>query len=305
MFGFRYPLVLVALVIPVALLVWVWVRADRRIVLPFDFGRQGNGSWLRAALGVAESLPAAVLAVAILVLAQPEQLGEPRDKRKLTNIEFCVDVSGSMSTKFGDGTRYDASLEAINDFLDFRKGDAFGLTFFGNNVLQWVPLTSDSSAVRCAPPFMRPEVVPLWLGGTEIGKALLACREVLVKREDGDRMIILVSDGDSFDLFNGRDMEIAARLKADNIAVFAVHISDSAIPDQIANITSLTGGEVFSPNDAEALKGVFRRIDEMKQTELEKTAAEKMDHFFPYCLAALSLLGTGMLALFGVRYTPW
>lgn len=305
MFGFRYPLVLLTLVIPVALLVWVWIRRDRRVVLPFDYGRQGQGSALRALLGVAESLPALVLAVVIFVLAQPQQMGEPRDKRKLTNIEFCVDISGSMMAKFGEGTRYDASLEAINGFLDFRKGDAFGLTFFGNNVLQWVPLTSDSSAIRCAPPFMRPEVVPLWLGGTEIGKALLACREVLAKREEGDRMIILVSDGDSFDLFNGHDLEIAKKLKDDNIAVFAVHISDSAIPDPIANITSLTGGEVFSPNDPEALKSVFRRIDEMKKTELEKSTAEKMDYFFPYCVVGMSLLGTSLWALFGVRYTPW
>ena len=68
-------------------------------------------------------------------------------------------------------------MDAINEFLDYREGDAFGLTFFGNNVLHWVPLTTDASAVSCAPPFMRPEVAPPWFGGTEIGKALLACTQ--------------------------------------------------------------------------------------------------------------------------------
>ena len=68
-------------------------------------------------------------------------------------------------------------MAAINDFLDYREGDAFGLTFFGNSVLHWVPLTSDVSAFRCAPPFMRPDQIPSWFGGTEIGKALLACRK--------------------------------------------------------------------------------------------------------------------------------
>jgi Ca-activated chloride channel family protein len=121
-------------------------------------------------------VPALILAVVIVLLAGPQQLSAPRTKRVLTNIEFCVDVSSSMRTPLGDGSRYDSSMKAIDSFLDIRKGDAFGLTFFGNNVLHWVPLTSDPSAIRCAPPFMKPENVPIWMGGTMIGKALLACK---------------------------------------------------------------------------------------------------------------------------------
>ena len=119
----------------------------------------------------------------VLILAGPQKWDEPRSKRVLTNIEFCVDVSGSMTASFGEGTRYDASMRAINDFLDYRTGDAFGLTFFGNSVLHWVPLTTDVSAFRCAPPFMKPGRLPSWFGGTEIGKALLACRRILIERD--------------------------------------------------------------------------------------------------------------------------
>src|SRR6201999_4394443 len=102
----------------------------------------------------------------------------------------------------------------IDQFLTFRKGDAFGLTFFGNNVLHWAPLTQDASAIRCAVPFMRPELAPPWFGGTAIGKALMACQSVLTSRQEGDRMIILVSDGMSSDLSNGEDVALAKRLKA-------------------------------------------------------------------------------------------
>ena len=210
-----------------------------------------------------------------------------------------------MMAKFGEGTRYDASMVAIDDFLDFRKGDAFGLTFFGNSVLHWVPLTSDVSAIRCSPPFMKPEVVPRWFGGTEIGKALLACKEVLTSREEGDRMIVLVSDGYSFDLGGGNDLSIAKKLKNSNIAVYAIHIGGDQIPAPIVNITSLTGGEVFNPGDPKSMKMVFQRIDEMQETRLEKTAAETMDDFFPFCVAGLSLLGTCVLTGFGLRFTPW
>lgn len=303
--GFAHPAVLLLLVVPIALLAWVWRRAGRRLSLPFDHGRQAPGNVWRVAIGLAESLPALVLAVVVLILAGPQRLSEPRTKRTLTNIEFCVDISGSMTATFGGGTRYDASMEAITDFLDQRQGDAFGLTFFGNSVLHWVPLTSDASAVRCAPPFMKPSQVPPWFGGTEIGKALLACKEVLSRREEGDRMVILVSDGFSADLFAGKDEEIARELKDENIAVFAIHVADTEVPPPIATITGLTGGEIFSPSDPEGLKGVFLKIDSMKRAKLEKSAPEVLDNFPPFCAAALGLLGLGGLSLLGLRYTPW
>jgi Ca-activated chloride channel family protein len=303
--SFAYPLVLILLVIPLLLLGWVWKRAGGRIALPFDFSRQNPARFWGGVLKLAESLPALVLALVIVLLAGPQQLSAPKTRRVLTNIEFCVDVSGSMTTPLGEGTRYDASMKAIDEFLKIRQGDAFGLTFFGNNVLHWVPLTGDPSALRCAPPFMKPENVPHWMGGTMIGKALLACKEILTSREEGDRMIILVSDGDSFDLSGGNDESIAQTLKKSNITVFSIHISSSDPPPEIVTITGTTGGEVFPVDDPQALQAVFRRIDAMKATKLEKTAPELLDHFAPFCMVGLSLLGATGLTLFGLRYTPW
>jgi Ca-activated chloride channel family protein len=262
-------------------------------------------SKVRHLLRPIECLPAALLAIAILLLAGPQTWAEPRSKRSLTNIQFCVDVSGSMTSKFGDGDRYEASMAAINTFLDRRKGDAFGLTFFGNNVLHWVPLTSDISAFRCAPPFMHPRNLPYWFGGTEIAKALEACRKVLVEREEGDRMIVLVTDGYSFDLSGGNDEKTALELKRDNIIVYTVHIADGEIPDEVVRIAAITGGEAFKPEDTASLDRIFERIDSMQKARLEKTQPEASDHFQPWCLAGLALLGLFALTAFGLRYTPW
>lgn len=305
--SFTYPLVLFLQFIPVGVLAWVWTRRSKRLVLPFDHGTQKRGAWLEFVINLAESIPAIVLSAALLLLAGPQQLGEPKSKKVLTNIEFCVDVSGSMNAQFGEGTRYDASMKAIDEFLEYREGDAFGLTFFGNEVLHWVPLTSDVTAIRCAPPFMNPKNPghPPWLGGTAIGKALLACHKVLTAREEGDRMIILVSDGSSFDLFNGNDVEIAKKLNADRIRVYGIHISEGGIPDPIVNITQLTGGEVFNPGDTGGLDSVFASIDQMQDTRMEKVSAETMDDFYPTVLGGMIALALGLLVSFGLRYTPW
>ena len=300
----HWPL-LALLVVPLGLLAWVWVRAGRNVVLPFDHGNQQRGRWLGSLVNLGEMIPPLVLSVVVFILAVPQQLSEPKTRRTLSNIEFCVDISGSMTAPFGEGSRYDASMEAINEFLDFRNGDAFGLTFFGNSVLHWVPLTTDASAIRCSVPFMRPEIAPPWFGGTEIGKALLACKRRLSDREEGDRMIILVSDGNSADLSNGNDEIITRRLRDDGIIVYAIHISQTPVPPEIVNITSATGGGLFQPGDKGALQAVFQRIDEMQQAKLEKVGAESMDAFGPFCIAVLVLIASWTLLAYFLRYTPW
>ncbi|WP_435015409.1 vWA domain-containing protein [Tundrisphaera sp. TA3] len=304
--SFAHPWALLLLFAPAWLLVRIWRQHGPRVALPFDHGQGSSGKRWRAALDLGESLAPVLLGIVVVILAGPQRLGEPKTERMLTNIEFCVDVSGSMISPFGEGTRYDASMKAIDEFLANRSGDAFGLTFFANNVLRWVPLTSDPSALRCAPPFMKPENGVPWMQGTLVGKALRECRKTLAEREEGDRMIVLVTDGVSADLNNGNDAAIAEELKKDGITVFIIHVAEGDAPPQMAVIASMTGGEVFSVGDPAGLESVFRRIDAMKQAKLKKTVAETLDDFGPYALAGLATLGLmAATSLFGLRYTPW
>jgi len=196
-------------------------------------------------------------------------------------------------------------MKAINEFIDYREGDAFGLTFFGNAVLHWVPLTTDVSAFRCALPFMQPGRLPPWFNGTEIGKALLACKKVLASREEGDRLAILVSDGYSADLGGGRDEEIGRALRAAGIVVYGVHVAKGDVPAPVVTLSASTGGQVFGAGDPEALAQVFQHIDRMQATRMEKVQAETLDHLEPWCLAGLALAAGALLFGLGLRHTPW
>ena len=302
---FGQPWLLLMLLVPLWLGAWIWRRRTGAVVVPFDRSVARRSRALRIAVDLAETMPALLLATAIVVLANPQRFSEPRTRRAMTNIEFCVDISGSMTSSFGDGTRYDAAMKAIDGFLDKRKGDAFGLTFFGNNVMHWVPLTSDVSAIRCAPPFMRPEIAPPWFGGTMIGKALMACREVLREREEGDRMLILVSDGESGDFGNGYEMEVADALRRDSIVVYCIHAAEYETPAEVVNLAGATGGAAFQADDPGSLSEVFARIDSMQQTKIEKIAAETLDDFAPWCWLGLSLAAASLLCGLGLRYSPW
>ena len=94
-------------------------------------------------------------------------------------------------------------------------------------------------------------------------------------------------------------------MKQDGIVVYAVNVAETEIPGQITNIASITGGQVFNSDDPERLRQVFQAIDKMQVTRLEKIQSETLDDLVPWCWVGLGLLGTGLVAALGARYTPW
>lgn len=306
---------LLFLFIPAFLLAWIWLRdrlptlglgSDRRIALPQDFGVARPGRWSDFFIRCFLSAMPLMMAMAIILLAGPRHLSVPKAERELTNIEFCLDLSGSMMGRFGAGTRYDAAMESINGFVDKRPGDAFGMTVFGSQAQHWIPLTTDPSAFRCAVPFLNPRKLPPgYGGGTMIGLGLKKCQEVLVTRETGDRMIILVSDGASFDLGDGAEEVIGKSLRDDNIVVYSIHIGEGITPPEVSTITNIANGRSFNPQDVQSLQGVFQRIDKMEVAEMKQTYAEVLDWFTPFSIAGISLAGMGLFSMLLFRYTPW
>ncbi len=303
--NFARPLLLLLLVLPVLLAIWEWLRRGHPLVLPFDHGEQRRGRILQRIVTSANLLPASLLAVAILLLAGPQRLLSPDKERGLTNIEFALDVSGSMMSPFGDGTRSDKAIEAVKEFTTYRKADAFGLTIFGSDVLHWVPVTKDLSAIRISSAFLRPEKMPPYLWGTQIGRALRSVHKVLATRPDGDRMVVLISDGESYDLGGGGAEQIGHELAQDRITVYYIHVAPGAPQNETFTIANLTGGQAFAAGDPAALKEVFKHIDAMQPTKVNPGGPEFADFFRPFAAAGLALIGLQMVGLFGLRYTPW
>jgi Ca-activated chloride channel family protein len=301
---FAHPWRLWLLVLPVALALWEIRRRGPHVALPLDHSDVRHSRWLARLVGAANLLPALLLAIAMLIVAGPTVAGRPKEVRSLTNIEFLLDVSGSMGTPFGSGSRYDAAMQAISDFTHHRKGDAFGLTIFGNEVLRWTPLTKDLSAVDHATPFLRPELLPGQFNGTEIGKAVLYCADNLQKRGDGDKLIVLLTDGDSPDINGGRGRAIGQKLAANNIVLYAIKIGEES-PAGLLELAPPTGGQMFSVGSPEAIDHVFAHIDQMQPVKLKPAASERVDFFVPFALAGLAVTGGIGIALCGLRYTPW
>ena len=303
--SFHQPQWLWLLALPVFWGYWQWVRRGHPVVLPFDHGQQGGGKSLRFFTNLAGTLPALLLAVTVLILAGPRKTAPPKDERVMNNILLCLDVSGSMDAPFGKGTRFEAAVEATRDFCSFRKGDAFGLTIFGSEYIHWVPPTKDVSAVANATKYIRPNNMPGWMGGTMIANALHGCKEQLVCSEQGDRAVILITDGDSSDFANGGDRRAAEELAAANIRVFIILIGGATGSGGVETIAAGTGGKVFQAGDRSALDGVFREIDRMQKARFKQVTADWVDNYTALTLTGLITACLYLLSLLGLRYTPW
>ncbi len=305
--SFHHPQLLWLLALPVLWGFWQWVARGHPVAVPFDHGRQRAGRWLLRLVKSAALIPAALLAIAVLLLAGPRRNAPPKDERVLNNIIICLDVSGSMDAPFGSGggDRFDAAVEAILAFCRHRQGDAFGLTIFGSEYIHWLPPTSDLSAIANATAHVRPDDMPAWMNGTLIVNALTGCHNSLVRIPEGDRAIILITDGGSADFRNGGDLAVTRLLAEANIRVFSILIGDDGGGPSLEMVASGTNGKVFTAMDPGTLNAVFREIDNMQKARFRQVAADWVDDYLPLSLGGLGLLLLGGLSMLGIRFTPW
>lgn len=303
---FARPELLWLLLVPALVLMWAWHWRGAAVAMPLDHGRRepSRWSWLPVMAGLA---PALLLALAVVLIAEPQRLAVPVQRRVPTNIEFCLDVSGSMTARFGgDGSRYDAAMAALTGFTTARPGDSFGLTIFGSDVLRWTPITSDLDALRRATPWLRPEQLPHHFGGTMIAKGLRSCIGTLARQGavDADRMIVLLTDGQSGDLDPRTAGDLVEELRRRGITVFTVQIGEQA-QAEVFTISEGSGGRVFNAGDPEGLRQCFAHIDRLKPVLLKPEAPRPVDHSTPWLLSAVGVLVLHLLLRLGARWTPW
>lgn len=293
--SFARPAALIVALIGIALLVWLYRRAERRrnaqaLVysnLAFALDALRPSRWPGALLFCAYVAGAAGL---LLALAGPHFFAQVPSKDG--TVVICIDTSGSMRARDVDPTRAEAALAAARTFVDsVPTGTRVGIVSFASvaSVVQ-VP-TADLDAVRDSL-----DRVPPPEGGTAIGDALALAAAQLPKT-GGHRIVVLLTDG----VNNlGRDPVQSARDVASRgiqIETVGVGSNDSGqiIPgtdeladldaDTLQTIARLGHGRYAEARDAGTLREEFRNI--ALGTVWER---KPVDGSFPFALAGGTLL---------------
>src|SRR5204862_7329546 len=95
---------------------------------------------------------------------------------------------------------------------------------------------------------------------TRLGRALRYVRDVLAHQEQGDRLVIMITDGEAQDLGNGEAGRIAAELSDARIVAYGINVGESVAPPELFEVALPTGGQVFNAVDIQSLNAVFEHI---------------------------------------------
>jgi Ca-activated chloride channel family protein len=308
-----WPWALLALPLP-WLMRWLPRRADTAPALRVPYA-----AGALAALGQSSSSGAGRIGRLLLwlawiclcvALARPQQLGEPiAPPQQGRQMMLAVDVSGSMSEQdmmLGAQIvqRLTAAKAVLADFLDRRAGDRVGLLIFGERAYTLTPITADLATVRNQ---LTDSDVGLAGRDTAIGDAIALAVKRLREQPEGQRVLILLTDGVS----NAGvlpPLRAAELAKAEGVRVypvafggdggmslFGVQIAAGEDPVDEATlkrIAALTGGRAFRARNTDELAGIYAELDRLEPITAAGAAVRPRIERYAWPLALAMLLGT-------------
>lgn len=317
---FKYPGLLWLLLILAPLIAWyVWKHRNANpslgisSIAPIE---KLPVSWKTIAMHVAFALQLVAIAALIVALARPQTHDHLRTSRiEGTDIVLALDISGSMSARDFEPTRFAAAKDVAAKFVNQRTNDNMGLVVFAGESLSLMPLTNDRAALINA-------INMIEMGqlndGTAIGDGLVSAINRITSGKAKSKSIILLTDGTN----NAGDVppSTAAQIaKQKGIKVYTIGVGtngsiqitdpygfssttmETKIDEQsLKEIANATNGKYFRATDEKMLRQVFDEIDSLEKTVLDVDKYTLTDeNFMPWVLISL-----GALCLYLIlRYT--
>lgn len=171
--------------------------------------------------------------------------------------ELVLDASGSMSDKILDNTRMAVAKGAVKGLVKALPSDLpLGLRVFSacDSIKSLVPIAVvDKAAFAGVVDKIQPA------GGTPIVASLLQAFEALAKFNDGERVVVLVTDGG--ESCNGSFAEAIERAKEPVVRVIIIgfDIDDAGITDRLRSLAESTGGAFFDAQDSVSLQQALEK----------------------------------------------
>lgn len=231
----------------------------------------------------------------IIVLMGPQWGREVKvQQREGLDILIAADVSKSMLAQDVFPSRFVRSKQEIKAFVDRLAGDRVGLLSFSGKAVMMCPFTTDYSAVKLFVDDLRIGQIPQ--AGTQIGDVIKLARSRFKKSSATSKIVILLTDGETFD---DSALDQAEKAGNEGIRVFAVGFgSDKGEPIPLINaqgqragykkdldgnivltrlnsellnsVASLTGGQFISVQKGSlALDQVYRILSQFEKNKLE------------------------------------
>lgn len=283
-YGFAWPWVLLALVVPAALLV-LGLRTARRQLTRWRHPLTPLAATAPVSLRVRlhrlpTALRAGALGLCVVALAQPQgsrELWETSSEG--IDIVLALDMSGSMEQPDMFPNRFGAEKDVVRSFIAQRPNDRVGIVVFGSEAYPLCSLTTDHTLLDQMLAELQLDHMPERMQNTAIGDALASALARLDGSDAASRVVVLMTDG----MDNESDidpLDAAAEAVKQGVRVYTVLLGvqgEVLVPqavDLLGNPIQLGAPQRF-PTDPELLQQIAQRtkgafFEAAQREELEK-----------------------------------
>lgn len=207
------------MVIPVAILTILilgW-RKKSRILAKLRLGITMKHEGLRIAMMF---LGLAIISVALL---GPQKLdGTMEVKRESLDIYVLLDTSKSMLVEDIVPNRLEREKQIVRNILDELDGDRIGFIPFSSSAYIQMPLTDDYNMAKLFLDVVDTDMIGG--GGSDIGKAIKLAHDSFKRISSGDKVILIISDGEEHDKDSEKVLE---KIMDDQLKVYAIGVGTS------------------------------------------------------------------------------
>lgn len=251
----------------------------------------------------------------VIAAARPQWLGEPVSiPAEGRDLMIAVDLSGSMKiddmqVKGRQVDRLQMIKFVLSDFIQRRVGDRLGLILFADTAYLQAPLTYDRETVA---QLLNESLIGLVGEQTAIGDAIGLAIKRFEAKEESNKVLILLTDGQN--TAGNITPEQANELAVNNgVTIYTIGVgadkmlvqgffgnrqvnpSQDLDEDMLTQIATSTGGRYFRARDADSLKEIYAKLDELEPIARESQQMRPLQALYYYPLA-LALLLTVLMA---------
>ncbi len=202
--------------------------------------------------------------LSVCAAARPHWIGDavtlPTSGRDLM---LAVDISGCMGTE--DMRLQDQMVnrllvvkQVVNDFVEHRKGDRIGLILFGTNAYLQAPLTFDLTSVTT---LLAEAPIGIAGGKTAIGDAIGLAVKRLRRRPEGERVLILLTDGAN-NVGEVAPLKAAELAATEGVKIYTIGVGADEM--QMPGLFGVLGSRIVNPSaelDVETLQAIADQTD--------------------------------------------
>ena len=255
-------------------------------------------------------LPTVIWVLLLLAASKPVWLGDPVIiENNGRDLMMAVDLSGSMEINDmvinnRQVDRLTATKLVINNFVQRRRGDRLGLILFGSQAYLQVPMTFDHQTVKT---LMDESEIGMAGNKTAIGDAIGLTIKHLRKRPEGNRVLILLTDGANT-AGEITPLQSAQIAKQEGIKIYTIglgaeemlersffgtrRVNPSADLDEetLQELSSLTGGQYFRARNIQELEKIYTLLDQLEPITHEEESFRPSKNLFFWPLSFVLLL---------------